>query len=95
MHAPILGLDIGGTKTAVVLGDRSGSIQVRTAFATRTERGFDATFAELCEHIAQVQGRATAAGRSAEAISVSIGGPLARIIHGGVEKAAFVGSNWF
>jgi predicted NBD/HSP70 family sugar kinase len=44
----ILGLDIGGTKTAVVRGDRSGRIHDRIEFATRTERGFDATFDELC-----------------------------------------------
>ena len=41
----IVGLDIGGTKTAVVLGDYAGQIYDRVGFATRTERGFGETFA--------------------------------------------------
>ena len=72
METPILGLDIGGTKTAVVIGDRAGNVHERAEFATRTERGFEATFDELCQHIEQMRGRAAKAG----AFSVSIGGPL-------------------
>jgi len=76
MEKLILGLDIGGTKTGVVLGDRGGRVLERAEFATRTERGFKATFAELCERIADVRTRGEQAGRIAGAISVSIGGPL-------------------
>ena len=76
MDTPILGLDIGGTKTAVVLGDRAGCIHERVEFATHTERGFYTVFAELCEHAEQVRQQATDAGRPAEVISVSIGGPM-------------------
>ena len=72
----ILGLDIGGTKTAVVLGDRQGRIHHREQFATRTERGFAATFEELCETTDTMLTRASKAGAPIEAISVSIGGPL-------------------
>ncbi len=72
----ILGLDIGGTKTAVVCGDRAGRIFDRSAFATRPERGFAASFDELCHHADAVRRRATAAGRDCAVVSVSIGGPL-------------------
>jgi glucokinase len=70
----ILGLDIGGTKTAVVLGDRTGYVFARFEFPTRTERGFDATFAELCAQIDEV--RAPGTHTPPACISVSIGGPL-------------------
>ena len=63
MDTPILGLDIGGTKTAVVLGDRAGRIHERVEFATHTERGFYTVFADLCEHAEQVRTQATQAGR--------------------------------
>ena len=76
MKPAILGLDIGGTKTAVVLGDRSGRIHERTEFATRTERGFGPTFTELSEHLGAMLARASEAGGPASAVSVSIGGPL-------------------
>jgi glucokinase len=72
----ILGLDIGGTKTAVVLGDRRGRVYERLQFATRTERGFPATYDELCASIDEVRARADRAGGRVGAISVSIGGPL-------------------
>lgn len=72
--ATILGLDIGGTKSAVVLGDRQATVFERVEFPTRTERGFDATFAELCTHVERL--RHPAAHPAPEVISVSIGGPL-------------------
>jgi glucokinase len=72
----ILGLDIGGTKTAVVLGAPTGHIAQRTEFATRPERGFEATFAELCVHIDRMRAWAAASGMLPDALSVSIGGPL-------------------
>jgi len=72
----ILGLDIGGTKTAVVVGDRAGRVYERVQFATRPERGFEPTFAELCAHIGRVGEHAAGAGRAARMISVAIGGPL-------------------
>ena len=72
----ILGLDIGGTKTAVVLGDRTGCVLDRVEFATRPDRGFQATFEELCGQIEAVRQRAVTAGRPATVVSVSVGGPL-------------------
>jgi glucokinase len=62
----IIGLDIGGTKTAAVLGDDQGKIHERVQFPTR---GFDATMKELYRRIEGFKDRA-------QCISVSIGGPL-------------------
>ncbi len=69
----IVGLDIGGTKTAVVLGTRRGEILWRREFATKPERGFQSFLDELLGTIRT----STAMSREpAVAISVSIGGPL-------------------
>ncbi len=69
----IIGCDIGGTKTAVVLGSTAGTITWKRQFPTEPRRGFAAMFDELCSAIeaARERTRGTAA-----AISVSIGGPL-------------------
>lgn len=69
----ILGLDIGGTKTAVVLGTPRGEIQWRMQFRTRPERGFKIVFAELTTNLATAL---RSARQTVAAISVSIGGPL-------------------
>lgn len=69
----ILGLDIGGTKTAVVLGSQHGEILWRKQFSTRPERGFKIVFAELTTNLATAL---RSAQKTVAAISVSIGGPL-------------------
>lgn len=69
----IIGLDIGGTKCAVLLGDNRGEIHHRVQFPTNPERGFEATFDELCRNI---ESTIETAGGRAKTISVSIGGPL-------------------
>lgn len=69
----IIGLDIGGTKTAVVVGDRAGRIHWREAFATRPERGLDNTLRQLFEAITAA---VAAVPVPPAAISVSVGGPL-------------------
>ena len=43
----ILGLDIGGTKTAAVLGTRHGDIRWRKEILTKTDRGFKPVFSEI------------------------------------------------
>ena len=69
----ILGIDIGGTKTAVVCGTSSGEILLRNEFPTMPGRKFQEYFSELCRFIsATLQG----AKCGAMAISVSVGGPL-------------------
>jgi glucokinase len=69
----ILGLDIGGTKTAVVLGTAAGEIRRRKLFPTLPLRGFQPFFVELCMFIRDALNEAP---ENVEAISVSIGGPL-------------------
>ena len=70
----IIGLDIGGTKTAVIEGTLAGEVLARSQFAT--PQGFAPTWARLCAEIAQHLTQAQQAGRPASALSVSIGGPL-------------------
>jgi glucokinase len=69
----ILGLDIGGTKTAVVVGTERGQILSRLQFATDSQRGFDKVLAELSTTITQALSESP---KPIKAISVSIGGPL-------------------
>jgi len=72
----ILGLDVGGTKTAIVLGDRAGQVHHRVEFPTAPERGLEATLGELCSRAGEVLAGARRQGRGVGAVSVSIGGPL-------------------
>ncbi len=68
----IVGLDVGGTKTAVVLADNEGRIHSRQQFATNPARGFEMVFDDICDRV-----RATLETvDSVSALSVSIGGPL-------------------
>ena len=69
----IIGLDIGGTKTAVVAGDRQGSIIRREQFATDAGRGFDDVFSRMLESMTRV---VLHMGTPPRAVSVSVGGPL-------------------
>jgi glucokinase len=69
----LIGLDIGGTKTAVVAGDRRGGVVHREQFATEPGRGFDDTFARMLGAIARVVSHM---GTPPLALSVSVGGPL-------------------
>ena len=69
----IIGLDIGGTKTAVVCGTPRGEILWRKQFATKPERGFERTFDDLRRAIEEALVQKTCSPR---ALSVSIGGPL-------------------
>jgi glucokinase len=79
----IIGLDIGGTKTAVVVATPGGKILSRAQFATRTERGFQPVFDELTSAVADA---IAGVGRTVPVvISVSIGGPL-RILEGIIDS---------
>jgi glucokinase len=69
----IIGLDIGGTKTAVVEGTDRGEIIRRTQFATLPARGMEKVFEEIAGTVHEVR---DAASVPPAAISVSIGGPL-------------------
>lgn len=52
-HSPILGLDIGGTQTTVVLGEYRGRIHDRTSFQTEAKRGFNAVLKPAREVLAE------------------------------------------
>jgi glucokinase len=69
-----LGLDIGGTKCAVVVGDASFNIKRKIVFETRTERGYMAILAEFKQHIRPLL--AEFQGCNLKRIGISCGGPL-------------------
>lgn len=73
----ILGFDIGGTKTALVLGTPAGEILRRVEFATPVEMNFDQAMERFA---AEVKGfRAVCREQNlpeAEVASASVGGPL-------------------
>jgi glucokinase len=68
----ILGLDIGGTKTALVVGDATGHIYERRVFASQAERGFEAMFADIRGHAHTLLHTFPQVTR----IGVAVGGPL-------------------
>jgi glucokinase len=73
----IIGLDIGGTKTAVVEGDpTTGATLQRHELPTEASTAFTVRFPAITEIIDQTRKTAERAGRSIAAISVSVGGPL-------------------
>ena len=76
IRASILGLDIGGTKTACVEGTDDGRILQRVEWATKAERPFDEVFPQFVDQVQAVFAIAKRAGRDPVALSVSIGGPL-------------------
>lgn len=69
-----LGLDIGGTKCAVVLGDSSFSIRKKIFFKTHVERGYQAIITEFHEHIETIL--ADIPEVCLKRIGISCGGPL-------------------
>lgn len=76
MADTMIGIDIGGTKTAVVEGTFTGEILSRLQVATAPQDGFPATFKRICSLVEQTLAESGRAGRHAAALSVSIGGPL-------------------
>lgn len=69
----ILGVDIGGTKSAVVLGTAQGEIVDRLEMPTQAEEGPSAILARLTDMARDLVGRH---GCSPEGIGISCGGPL-------------------
>lgn len=68
-----LGIDIGGTKSAVLLGDASGQVLARREWASKASRGPEPMLAELLE---KARGLLRETKLQPEAAGVSIGGPL-------------------
>ena len=71
----ILGLDVGGTKCAVIVGDRGGNVLDRVAWASEVARGPHAMIDELCEKAQVLIARYGGAG-AFSGVGISIGGPL-------------------
>lgn len=71
----VLGLDIGGTKCAVLLADVSERIEIikKLRFETRTELGFEYAMDKLMACAAELIGESDV---PVEAIGISCGGPL-------------------
>jgi glucokinase len=72
----ILGFDIGGTKTAILIGTYDGEILHRLSFPTASEKGFEASFHRICANARGALRWARRKRIQIDAISVSIGGPL-------------------
>jgi glucokinase len=77
----VVGLDIGGSKIAVVEGTGDARIVQRREIATEAERPFEDRFPALVSLVNQVIEEAARAGREVRALSVAVGGPL-RIAEG-------------
>ena len=78
MKPYVLGLDIGGTKCAVLLADVSGGIRLKDKirFDSRAEKGFAYTYGLLCDAIEQILSNNQVSPDAVSAIGVSCGGPL-------------------
>jgi glucokinase len=72
----IIGLDIGGTKTAILEGSYDAEILQRREIPTQAQDTFDVTFERINAEVEIVMKSAQLAGHHINAISVSIGGPL-------------------
>lgn len=73
-----LGLDIGGTKCAVLLGKADQGIAIidKIRFATRTELGFQYAWDALCRGMEEILERNHLTFQEIGAVGVSCGGPL-------------------
>ncbi|HEX2970362.1 MAG TPA: ROK family protein [Bacteroidales bacterium] len=69
-----IGVDIGGTKCAVVAGDSSFQILKKEGFPTNTERGYEPILEEFKGHIHNIL--ASLPDYSLKKIGISCGGPL-------------------
>ncbi len=68
----VLGWDVGGTKSAAVVGSPDGRVLDRRQWPSRTDRGPDAMIADFLAHAADLLARSAAVS----GVGVSIGGPL-------------------
>ncbi len=74
MNDLLIGVDIGGTKCAVVLGSTDPKVLDRTSFPTDTHSGPDQTIGRIVKAIEDYRG-SVGSGRM-RAIGISCGGPL-------------------
>lgn len=67
-----LGLDVGGTKSAAIVGNARGDVLERTEWASEAKRGPEAMIGRLVDEARELMGRHAGVKRA----GVSIGGPL-------------------
>jgi len=73
----ILGLDIGGTKTALVLGTLNAEVVVRDEISTPAKVDFETAMQFICAAIDKfLQQLNTSGFQAPQAISISVGGPI-------------------
>ena len=72
----ILGLDIGGTKCAVILGDKNLRILDRLSFPTQSHRGWKSILKQLFQSTDEITARNGLKPGSILKAGVSCGGPL-------------------
>lgn len=73
----IFGIDIGGSKTGLLLGDTQGHVLRRMEFVTPADEPFDLAFPQIVKAGRAFLDECLAAGfPSANQVSVSVGGPL-------------------
>jgi glucokinase len=72
----VIGLDVGGTKTACVEGALDGRILQRIEWPTRANETFHVIFPGLVDSLKKLTNAAADKGRRIAALSVSVGGPL-------------------
>ncbi|NLN04807.1 MAG: ROK family protein [Clostridiaceae bacterium] len=72
----LLGIDIGGTKCAVLLGDYRGSIYKRYAFSTRAQGGPYDVIDKIVETANLIMNELSVGVESVCSIGISCGGPL-------------------
>src|ERR1700733_4629214 len=72
----ILGLDIGGSKIAIVEGTADAQVLQRREMATEPRRPFDQAFPDLARLVEKLIEESRNAGRAVKGLSVSVGGPL-------------------
>jgi len=72
----ILGIDIGGTKCAVVLGDERMRIYDRLSFPTQPQRGWKKILNQLFSSIDEIKSRNGLKPGSIQKAGISCGGPL-------------------
>jgi len=76
MKKNAIGIDIGGTATAVAAVDDAGRIHARAEFDTRSERGFTPGFAQLLEAIHGVLREANWVADKLSGIGIGCAGPV-------------------
>ena len=75
-NAKAIGIDIGGTKTAVAGVDASGRVQARASFETRSNRGFAVCLTELIKTIRGILSEAKWTVEVLTGIGIGCAGPV-------------------